>query len=39
MRYYWSSLLSRLILPKGNTGVLEARGDLHNQATETLKEA
>jgi hypothetical protein len=35
----WSSLLSRLILPKGSTGALETRGDLHSQATETMKEA
>jgi hypothetical protein len=39
MRDYWSSLLSRLILPKGGTGALEARGDLHSQAMETMKEA
>jgi hypothetical protein len=39
MRDYWSSLLSRLILLKGSTGALEARGDLHSQATETMKEA
>jgi hypothetical protein len=32
------TLLSRLILPKGNTGALEARGDLHSQAMETMKE-
>jgi hypothetical protein len=37
MRDYWSSLLSRLILPKGSTGALEARGDLHSRATETMK--
>jgi hypothetical protein len=39
MRDYWSSLLSRSILPKGSTGALEARGDLHSQAMETMKEA
>jgi small ligand-binding sensory domain FIST len=39
MRDYWSSLLSRSILPKGSTGSLEARGDLHSWATETMKEA
>jgi hypothetical protein len=38
MRDYWLPLLSRLILPKGSTGALEARGDLHSQATETMKE-
>jgi hypothetical protein len=38
MRDYWSSLLSRLILPKGCTGALEARGDLHSQAMESMKE-
>jgi hypothetical protein len=38
MRDYWSPLLSRLILPKGSTGALEARGDLHSRATETMKE-
>jgi hypothetical protein len=39
MRDYWSSLLSRLILPKGNTRALEATGDLHSWATEIMKEA
>jgi hypothetical protein len=39
MRDYWSSLLSRLILPEGITGALEARDDLHSQASETMKEA
>jgi small ligand-binding sensory domain FIST len=41
MRDYWSSLLSRSVLPKGSTGALEARGDLHShsRATETMKEA
>jgi hypothetical protein len=39
MRDYWSSLLSRSILPEGSTGALEARGDLHSWATETMKEA
>jgi hypothetical protein len=39
MRDYWSSLLSRLILPKGSTGALEAMGDLHSLAMETMKEA
>jgi hypothetical protein len=39
MRDYWSPLLSRSILPKRSTGALEARGDLHPQATETMKEA
>jgi hypothetical protein len=39
MRDYWSSLLSRSILPKGSTGALEARGDLHSWAMETMKEA
>jgi hypothetical protein len=38
MRDYRSSLLSRLILPKGSTGALEARGNLHSWATETMKE-
>jgi small ligand-binding sensory domain FIST len=38
MKDYWSSLLSRSILPKGSTGALEARGDLHSWATETMKE-
>jgi small ligand-binding sensory domain FIST len=39
MRDYLSSLLSRSILPKGGTGALEARDDLHSWATETMKEA
>jgi hypothetical protein len=39
MRDYWSSLLSRSILPKDSTGELEARGDLHSWAMETMKEA
>jgi hypothetical protein len=26
-------------LPKGSTGALEARGDLHSQAMETMKKA
>jgi hypothetical protein len=39
VRDYWLSLLSRLILPEGSTRVLEARGDLYSQATETMKEA
>jgi hypothetical protein len=39
MRDYWSPLLSRSILPKGSTGALKARGDLHSWATETMKEA
>jgi hypothetical protein len=39
MRDYWLPLLSRLILPKGSTGVLEARVDLHSQAMDTMKEA
>jgi hypothetical protein len=39
MRDYWSSLLSRSILPEGSTGALEAIGDLHSQAMETMKEA
>jgi hypothetical protein len=39
MRNYWSFLLSRSILLKGSTGALEARGDLHSWATETMKEA
>jgi hypothetical protein len=38
MRDYWSPLLSRSILSKSSTGALEARGDLHSQATETMKE-
>jgi hypothetical protein len=38
MRDYFSSLLSRSILPKDSTGALEARGDLHSWATETMKE-
>jgi hypothetical protein len=38
MRDYWSSLLSRLILPKGSTGALEARGDFHSWAMVTMKE-
>jgi hypothetical protein len=38
MRDYWSSLFSRSILPKGSTGALDARGDLHSQAKETMKE-
>jgi hypothetical protein len=38
-RDYWSFLLSRSILPEGNTGTLELRGDLHSQATTTMKEA
>jgi hypothetical protein len=29
----------QLILPKGSTGAVEARGDLYSQATETMKEA
>jgi hypothetical protein len=39
MRDYWSSLLSRLILPESSTGALEAGGDLHSRAMETMKEA
>jgi hypothetical protein len=39
MRDYWSSLLSGSILPKGSTGTLEAIGDLHSRATESMKEA
>jgi hypothetical protein len=39
MRDYWSSLLFRLIQPKGSTGALEAMGDLHSWAMETMKEA
>jgi hypothetical protein len=39
MRDYWSLLLSRSILLKSSTGALETRGDLHSQATETMKEA
>jgi hypothetical protein len=39
MRDYWSPLLSRLILPKGSAGTLEARGDLWSWVTETMKEA
>jgi hypothetical protein len=39
MRNYCSSLLSRSTLPKGSTGALEARGDLHSWDTETMKEA
>jgi hypothetical protein len=35
---YWSPLLSRSILHKGSIGALEARGDLHSWATETMKE-
>jgi hypothetical protein len=35
---YWSSLLSRSILPKGCTGALVTRGDLHSRAMETMKE-
>jgi hypothetical protein len=27
-----------LILPKGSTGALEARGDFHSQFMETMKE-
>jgi hypothetical protein len=38
MRDYWSPLLPRSILPEGSTGALKARGDLHSQATETMKE-
>jgi hypothetical protein len=38
MKDYWSLLLSRLILPKGSTEALEARGDLHSRAMETMKE-
>jgi hypothetical protein len=30
MRDYWSSLLSRSIQPKGSTGAMEAKGDLHS---------
>jgi hypothetical protein len=33
------TLLSRLILPEGSTGALEAKGDLHSWAMETVKEA
>jgi hypothetical protein len=29
---------AQLILPEGSTGALEARGDLHSQAMETMKE-
>jgi hypothetical protein len=32
-----SSLLFRLILPEGRIGALEARGELHSQAMETMK--
>jgi hypothetical protein len=40
MRDYWSSLLSRLILPEGSTGALEARGDLPSwEITEIMTEA
>jgi hypothetical protein len=39
MMDYWSSLLSRLILPKGSTGALETGGNLHSQVMETMKEA
>jgi hypothetical protein len=39
MRDSWSSLLSRSILPKGSTGGLEARGDLHSWAMVTMKKA
>jgi small ligand-binding sensory domain FIST len=39
LRDYLSPLLSSLILPKGSTGALEVRGDLHSWATETIKEA
>jgi hypothetical protein len=39
MRDYWSSLLSRSILPKGSIGALEARGDLHSRGMDTRKEA
>jgi hypothetical protein len=39
MRGYWSSLLSRSILPEGSTGALEARDDLHSWAMGTMKEA
>jgi small ligand-binding sensory domain FIST len=38
MRDYWSSLLSRSILPEGSTGTLEAGGDLHSWVMETMKE-
>jgi hypothetical protein len=38
MRDYWSPLLSRSVLPKGSTGALEARVDLHSGAMETMKE-
>jgi hypothetical protein len=33
------TLLSSSILPKGSTGALEARGDHHSWAMETMKEA
>jgi hypothetical protein len=39
MRDYLLPLLSKLILPKCSTGALEARGDLHSLARETMKEA
>jgi hypothetical protein len=39
MRDYWLPLLSRSIPHKGSTGALEARGDLHSQARETMKKA
>jgi hypothetical protein len=39
MSDFWSSLLFRLILPKGSTGAKEARGYLHSWAMETMKEA
>jgi hypothetical protein len=39
MRDYWSPLLFSSILPKGSTGAVEAKGDLHSRAMETMKEA
>jgi hypothetical protein len=39
MRDYWLPLLPRSILPKGSTGALKVRGDLHSLGTETMKGA
>jgi hypothetical protein len=38
MRDYSSSLLSRLIMPKGSTEALKVMGDLHSWAIGTVKE-
>jgi hypothetical protein len=38
MKDYWSSLQLMLILPKGGTGAMEAKGNFNSWAKETMKE-